>query len=112
MRTTLAARPNGKPTGDPILSTKDVRLSFGGVTAVDGASMEVEPGKITALIGPNGAGKTSFFNAVTGFYKANGGNVMFDGASIAGKAPDAIARRGLVRDLPANQVPRPDVGIG
>lgn len=81
----------------PILTTEDVRLSFGGVTAVDGASMQVEPGKITALIGPNGAGKTSFFNAVTGFYKADDGNIVFDGSSIVGKAPDSIARKGLVR---------------
>lgn len=88
---------NGQPTGKPILTAKDVRLSFGGVTAVDGASMEVEPGKITALIGPNGAGKTSFFNAVTGFYKADGGKITFNGDSIAGKAPDSIARKGLVR---------------
>jgi neutral amino acid transport system ATP-binding protein len=88
---------NGQPPGKPILVAEDVRLSFGGVAAVDGASLEVEPGKITALIGPNGAGKTSFFNAVTGFYKADGGNITFDGDSIAGKSPDAIARRGLAR---------------
>lgn len=88
---------NGQPSGKPILVAEDVRLSFGGVAAVDGASLSVEPGKITALIGPNGAGKTSFFNAVTGFYKADGGNIVFDGDSIAGKSPDAIARRGLAR---------------
>lgn len=83
--------------GRPILVAEDVRLSFGGVAAVDGASLEVEPGRITALIGPNGAGKTSFFNAVTGFYKADGGDIAFDGKEITGKSPDAIARRGLVR---------------
>ena len=88
---------NGQPAGKPILTTEEVRLSFGGVTAVDGASMEVEPGKITALIGPNGAGKTSFFNAVTGFYKPDGGDISFEGTRITGKSPDAIARKGLVR---------------
>jgi branched-chain amino acid transport system ATP-binding protein len=88
---------NGASNGTPILVAEDVRLSFGGVAAVDGASLSVEPGKITALIGPNGAGKTSFFNAVTGFYKPDGGSIVFDGARITGKPPHAIARRGLVR---------------
>lgn len=83
--------------GSPILVAEDVRLSFGGVAAVDGASLKVEPGKITALIGPNGAGKTSFFNAVTGFYKPDDGDITFDGGKISGKSPDSIARRGLVR---------------
>ncbi|MGF1472995.1 MAG: ABC transporter ATP-binding protein [Rubrobacteraceae bacterium] len=87
----------GDNGGKPILVAEDVRLYFGGVAAVDGASLAVEPGRITALIGPNGAGKTSFFNAVTGFYKADGGNITFDGGDISGKSPDAIARRGLVR---------------
>ncbi|HZY66465.1 MAG TPA: ATP-binding cassette domain-containing protein, partial [Rubrobacteraceae bacterium] len=83
--------------GAPILVAEDVRLSFGGVVAVDGASLEVEPGKITALIGPNGAGKTSFFNVVTGFYKPDGGSISFDGDQITSRSPHAIARRGLVR---------------
>ncbi|MDP8925461.1 MAG: ABC transporter ATP-binding protein [Actinomycetota bacterium] len=82
---------------EPILVAEDVRLSFGGVAAVDGASLSVEPGKIMALIGPNGAGKTTLFNVVTGFYKPEGGSIFFNGASIAGKPPHVIARRGLVR---------------
>ena len=57
----------------------------------------MEPGKITALICPNGAGKTTFFNVVTGFYKADSGSIYFDGDSIAGRRPHAIAKRGLVR---------------
>lgn len=88
---------NDASNGAPILVAEDVRLSFGGMAAVDGASLSVEPGKITALIGPNGAGKTTFFNVVTGFYRPDGGNISFDGARITGKPPHAIARRGLVR---------------
>ncbi|MEW6636207.1 MAG: ABC transporter ATP-binding protein [Actinomycetota bacterium] len=76
---------------------EDVRKSFGGVAAVDGATLAVEPGRITALIGPNGAGKTTLFNVVTGFYRPDSGSIVFDGESIAGKRPHAIARRGLVR---------------
>ncbi len=74
-----------------------MRKSFDGLVAVDGASLEIEPGKITALIGPNGAGKTTFFNVVTGFYRADAGSIVFDGSSIARKSPNAIAGRGLVR---------------
>jgi neutral amino acid transport system ATP-binding protein len=65
--------------------------------AVDGATLSVEPGRITSLIGPNGAGKTSLFNAVTGFYKPAAGRIVFDGEPITGRPPHAIARRGLVR---------------
>ncbi|MDQ3509035.1 MAG: ABC transporter ATP-binding protein [Actinomycetota bacterium] len=75
----------------------DLQLSFGGLKAVDGANLEIEPGKITALIGPNGAGKTTLFNVVTGFYKADGGSISFDGNSIMGKNPHSVAKRGLVR---------------
>lgn len=74
-----------------------MRKSFGGITAVDGASLEVEPGKITALIGPNGAGKTTLFNIVTGFYAPDSGKIYFEGRSITGKSAHAIAGRGLVR---------------
>ncbi|MBA2376602.1 MAG: ABC transporter ATP-binding protein [Rubrobacter sp.] len=82
---------------DAILKVDDLQLSFGGLKAVDGANLEIEPGKITALIGPNGAGKTTLFNVVTGFYKADGGSISFDGNSIMGKNPHSVAKRGLVR---------------
>ena len=81
----------------PIFEAQDVVKRFGGIRAVNGASMQVGKGSITALIGPNGAGKTTFFNLITGFYKADYGTVTFDGQSIAGKQPYAIARRGMVR---------------
>jgi neutral amino acid transport system ATP-binding protein len=80
-----------------ILVVDDVLRRFGGVAAVDGATLDVEPASITALIGPNGAGKTTLFHIVSGFYKAERGRVEFDGEAIAGRPPHAIARRGLVR---------------
>jgi neutral amino acid transport system ATP-binding protein len=80
-----------------LLEIEDVVKRFGGIRAVDGASMEIEEGTITALIGPNGAGKTTLFNVVTGFYRGDRGRVDFDGQSVFGEPPYAIARRGMVR---------------
>jgi ABC-type branched-subunit amino acid transport system ATPase component len=70
---------------------------FGGVRAVDGATMSVGERSITALIGPNGAGKTTFFNLITGFYRPDGGSANFDGNQVLGRPPYAIARQGMVR---------------
>jgi neutral amino acid transport system ATP-binding protein len=80
-----------------LLEIEDVVKRFGGIRAVDGASMEIGEGTITALIGPNGAGKTTLFNVVTGFYRGDRGRVDFDGQSVFGEPPYAIARRGMVR---------------
>jgi neutral amino acid transport system ATP-binding protein len=87
----------------PILEICDVSRSFGGLRAVDGASLEVQPGSITALIGPNGAGKSTLFNLVSGFLTADRGTVRFEGRRIDRSAPHRIARLGLVRTF---QVPR------
>jgi neutral amino acid transport system ATP-binding protein len=81
----------------PILQVHDLVRSFGGIHAVDGATFDVKRGSITALIGPNGAGKTTLFNVITGFYRGERGTVVFDEASIFGRPPYAIARRGMVR---------------
>ena len=70
---------------------------FGGVTALDGADLTVEPGRITGLIGPNGAGKTTLFNAVTGALRPNAGAVTFDGTDVTGWRPDRLAAVGLSR---------------
>ena len=65
-----------------ILRARDVVKRFGGIRAVDGATLDVRDGSITALIGPNGAGKTTLFNFLTGFYRADHGDVAFDGTHI------------------------------
>jgi branched-chain amino acid transport system ATP-binding protein len=80
-----------------ILEVEAVRKSFGGIRAVDDATLDVRKGSITALIGPNGAGKTTLFNVVTGFLRAETGRIAFDGRSIFRMPPHAIARRGMVR---------------
>jgi branched-chain amino acid transport system ATP-binding protein len=80
-----------------ILEVRDVVRSFGGVRAVDCVSLGVEEGSITSLIGPNGAGKSTLFNVVSGFVRAETGEVVFEGRRIGRSPPHRIAQAGLVR---------------
>ena len=80
-----------------LLGIDDVAKRFGGIAAVDGATLEVEERSITALIGPNGAGKTTLFNVVSGFVRPDRGAVLLGGERIDGRPPHAVNRRGLVR---------------
>ena len=70
---------------------------FGGIHAVDGASLEIETGSITGLIGPNGAGKTTLFNVVAGVFPPTAGHVYLDGEDITGLPPHVLFDRGLLR---------------
>jgi branched-chain amino acid transport system ATP-binding protein len=83
--------------GQPVLEVKDLALRFGGTTAVDGVSFEVEPGELFSIIGPNGAGKTSIFNCISGVYRPQEGSIDFLGESLLGVRPDAVAGRGIAR---------------
>jgi neutral amino acid transport system ATP-binding protein len=91
--------PAGAPANGrkPIFDAEGVVKRFGGIRAVDGATMQVGEGSITALIGPNGAGKTTLFNVITGFYRPDGGRATFRGERILGRPPYALARLGMVR---------------
>ena len=80
-----------------LLEIDDVVKRFGGIRAVDGATMQIQRGAITALIGPNGAGKTTLFNVITGFYRGDRGAVSFDGEQVFGHPPYELARKGMVR---------------
>ncbi len=83
----------------PALQAEGVAISFGGVKAVSGASLSVEPGRIHALIGPNGAGKTTFFNIVSGRYAPAEGAVWLHGRDVTGLEADRIAHAGLGRSF-------------
>ena len=76
---------------------------FGGLKAVDNASLEVGEGRIVALIGPNGAGKTTLFSCIAGFQPIDAGQVVFAGEDITGKQVHDIARRGMVRTFQITQ---------
>ena len=81
------------------VSTVGLTKSFGGVRAVDEATVTFHDGRINALIGPNGSGKTTFFNCVTGMIKPDSGTASYRGKDITGHAPHRIARAGLGRSF-------------
>ena len=84
-------------SSDALLAVDGLRLSFGGLAALDGVAFAVMPGRITALIGPNGAGKTTLFNAVSGLVRPQSGSVRLRGEEILGLKPEQITARGMVR---------------
>ncbi len=85
------------PNGRKILEVQDLHKRFGGIQAVDGATLDVREGSITALIGPNGAGKTTLFNVVTGFYPGDRGSVVLQGRQVFRRPPHQVASLGMVR---------------
>ena len=80
-----------------ILSFKNVTLKFGGITALNSVSFEVNPGELYAIIGPNGAGKTSIFNCISGIYRPTEGAVTYGSTSIQELRPDQVANLGIAR---------------
>ena len=83
----------------PALRTVGLTKSFGGVRAVDDASVAFHQGKVNGLIGPNGSGKTTFFNCVTGMIKADTGQVFYREGDITRWAPHRIAKAGVGRSF-------------
>jgi len=88
-----------------LLAARDVRMVFGGVVALDRASVEVRPGRVTGLIGRNGSGKSTLFNCLTGFLKPTAGTIELDGRDITGHAPHEVMHAGVARTF---QTPRID----
>ena len=86
------------------LEVRDLRKTFGGLTAVDDVSFKLEKGQILGLVGPNGSGKSTMLNLLSGVYAADGGSVSLNGRSLAGLAPNAIASAGLARTFQNLQI--------
>jgi branched-chain amino acid transport system ATP-binding protein len=81
----------------PLLDVQGLSLSFGGLACLSDLDLVVGEGEIVSVIGPNGAGKTTLFNVITGVYRPDDGEIVFDGESIVGLDPSKIARKGVVR---------------
>jgi branched-chain amino acid transport system ATP-binding protein len=80
-----------------LLQVKSLSHSFGGLKAVQGVSLSIQAGSLTALIGPNGAGKTTLFSLMSGFIKPDEGDIVFKGQTVTGLAAFQCARLGLTR---------------
>jgi len=81
----------------PVLELRGVSLHFGGLQVIDELDLHVDEREIVSVIGPNGAGKTTLFNLITGVYRPDSGDIVFEDKSIVGLAPHHIARRGIGR---------------
>jgi branched-chain amino acid transport system ATP-binding protein len=93
---------------EPLLSVEGVSRRFGGLLAVNAASLSADAGRITALIGPNGAGKTTLFSMISGFLKPSAGKVRYAGRDVTGEPPHRLARRGIARTF---QIVQPFAGL-
>jgi branched-chain amino acid transport system ATP-binding protein len=93
---------------EPLLAVDRVSCWFGGLKAVDGASLIAPPDRITALIGPNGAGKTTLFSIISGFVRAREGVIRYAGQDVTGKPPHELARLGIARTF---QIVQPFAGL-
>jgi branched-chain amino acid transport system ATP-binding protein len=87
--------PPTQALGGKVLALEGLQVAYGGIRAVKGIDLTVEPGELVCLIGANGAGKTTTLKAITGLVHAAAGRVMYEGNDLAGKRVHEIARRGL-----------------
>ena len=92
----------------PLLQVEKASKQFGGLRAVDAASLEAAAGAITGLIGPNGAGKTTLFQLISGFETPTSGTIRFNGEDVGGRAAHVRARLGIARTF---QIVRPFAGL-
>jgi len=99
-----ASCPPGITTNEVLLETRNISLAFKGVTALSDVTFDVHKGEICALIGPNGAGKSSLLNVINGIYRAQSGEIVFDGKHFRKMTPIDAARRGIGRTFQHNEL--------
>lgn len=80
-----------------LLEVDKLFISFGGIQALVGVHLTVSDNEILTVIGPNGSGKTTLFNCISGVYRPTSGEIRFDGESLRGLSPDAVALKGIAR---------------
>ena len=87
-----------------LLRTEGITKAFGGVHALNGASIEVGEGTVTGLIGPNGSGKTTLFNVITGYERPDAGEVYFGDRVLTNAAPDKVFAAGIGRTFQLTRI--------
>ncbi len=87
----------GAETTEAYLRVEDIHLSFGGVRALSGVGFQMNRGDVSSIIGPNGAGKTSMLNVISGFYRPNRGEIVFEGKDRTHLPAHEVARLGFAR---------------
>jgi branched-chain amino acid transport system permease protein len=100
----VARMPRRSADGPPLLQVRGLSKAFKGVQALSEVTLEVRKGEILGLIGPNGSGKSTFINVVSGHYRADGGEILFEGRNLAGEDAHRVAQAGIARTY---QIPRP-----
>ncbi len=104
-------KPASRAASEPapvLLRCEDVQLSFRGVRALAGVSLEVRKGEILGIVGPNGSGKSTLINVISGFYRPDAGRILFRDRDLAQEAAHRIAMLGVGRTY---QIPRPFVRL-
>jgi branched-chain amino acid transport system ATP-binding protein len=79
----------------PLIALENLTIRYGGIEAVHGISLAVEPGEVVTLLGANGAGKSTTLRAISGLVRPAAGDIRFDGRSIVGFGPEAIVKLGI-----------------
>jgi neutral amino acid transport system ATP-binding protein len=87
-----------------LLRTEGVRKAYGGVHALDSCTVEIDEGSVAGLIGPNGSGKTTLFNVITGYAKADEGQVYLADKKITNVAPDKVFALGIGRTFQLTRI--------
>lgn len=95
--TTAAPVEENQPAQASLLDVRSLSKSFGGIVAVQDLTFHLDRGSIVSMIGPNGAGKSTAFNLISGLYKPDRGDIIFDGQNISGLSPDRVQKRGVSR---------------
>lgn len=90
-------KADNTPANTPVLKTKNLGISFGGLKAVDSFNMEIGKSELVGLIGPNGAGKTTVFNLLTGVYQPTEGSFYLNGEKLNGKKTHQVVATGISR---------------
>ena len=91
----------------PLLRVEGLTKKFGGVIALDRLSLSITGGEVVGLIGPNGSGKTTFFNVITGIYRADAGRIIFKGRTLTRASPQKIHRAGISRTFQRSRLSLP-----